>query len=243
MPVPGRFAAMHVEMARAKPRRIWQSASFRLYYAGRRYIKGPRLLRFLLNASWLFRRFAYEETGLVYGQDILRPHTRPLVAGAVGQGDSVIDFGCGTGEVPEYVAPIAGTVVAIDHNAGAVATTRERCARFSNVTVVEGDWSDSLSGREPADVGLLLHVLEHLDAPEATLRQLREWCNTLVIEVPDFPAEPLNSVRAKLGTAFWNDVDHVTEFDRDLLRDVLTRAGWTVERLDSLNGCLVAVAN
>jgi SAM-dependent methyltransferase len=233
---------MHVEMARAKPRRIWHSAAFRLYYASRPYFKGPGLLRFLLNISWLFRRFAYEETGLMYGQHILRPHTRPLVAGAVGGGDSVIDFGCGTGEISEYVAPIAARVVAIDHNPGAVVATRERCARFSNITVIEGDWSEALSGREPADVGILLHVLEHLDAPEVTLRQLRQWCKRLVIEVPDFPAEPLNSVRAKLGTAFWNDVDHVTEFDRNLLGDLLTHAGWTVERLESVNGCLVAVA-
>jgi SAM-dependent methyltransferase len=237
---------MHVEMTRAKPRRIWRSGAFRLYYAFCRRIHGLWLLRFFLNASWLFRRLAWEETFRVYGGlgglEALRPHTLPTVVDALGEGETVIDFGCGTGEVSELVAPIARSVLAIDHKAGAVAATRERCARLSNVTVIHGDWSEALSGRDPADLGLLLHALEHFDAPEEGLAKLRRWCKRLVIEVPDFQAASLNGLRVKLGTAFENDVDHVTEFDRERLRHVLERAGWAVDRLDSLNGCLVAVA-
>ena len=238
---------MHVVMERAKPRRIWQSMGFRLYYLARRRVSSPALLRLFLNVSWLFRRFAWEEAWRLYGVDrsfeILRPHTREAIAEALSAGDTVVDFGCGTGAASAFAAPAAASVLAIDHDPGAVAMTGERCATFENVTVVQGDWGEVFADRPSMDLGLLLHTLEHFDEPERALGELRQWCKRLVIEVPDFSSDPLNHARAELGTAFENDADHVTEFDRDWLQSVLSRAGWTVERLEPVNGVLVAVAS
>jgi predicted RNA methylase len=164
-----------------------------------------------------------------------------MIEAAIEPNDTVIDFGCGRGRAAELAAEQAERVFAVDHDPEAVRHTTVRCRDLPNVTVHLGDWSDAL-GDAQADVGLLLHMLEHLADPEQTLRTLRSSCQRLLIEVPDVSADPLNVLRHELGTPLYTDADHVTEFTPEHLHSTLKAAGWDIQRIDRAYGALIATA-
>jgi hypothetical protein len=55
------------------------------------------------------------------------------------------------------------------------------------------------------DVGLLIHIIEHIDDPDFLLSSLQKLVNTLIVEVPDFESDSLNLVRLKLGSPYYSD--------------------------------------
>lgn len=233
-------------LQRRKPTLAWVAATYRLVHLSRRVLPNRWILRLSLNTAWLARRIAWEEAfrrhGHAAGIGYLRPHALPLLESLIDSGDDVVDLGCGAGFASEMAAGKARRVVAIDNDPVNASLTAARCMSFDNVEVVTASWSAGLIGRGPFDLGLILHVLEHLDEPEAVLRELKDHCARLLVEVPDVAAEPLNFVRSDLGLPFANDADHVSEFTAAGLRHLLEQAGWAVERLESLNGSLVAAA-
>ncbi len=58
---------------------------------------------------------------------------------------------------------------------------------------------------EHFDVVLLVHVLEHIDDAPALLKSLPPLARSLIVEVPDFEANPLNVLRHHFGLPYFGD--------------------------------------
>jgi SAM-dependent methyltransferase len=201
------------------------------------------LLRFCLNASWLFKRVAHELSGETFGasyhcsalalsEGVLRQWIPPE--------GSVIDIGCGTGRWCRVAARYARRVVGIDYNplsiANASGLTTEK-----NIDYVTGDVT-GLQDADGYDVALLIHVLEHIDDVDSFLLALRRIASTLIVEVPDVEADALNTIRRKLGCPYYSDADHVREYTLPVLRGQLERNGWEVRITEQRGGAILAVA-
>ncbi|MBI3825230.1 MAG: methyltransferase domain-containing protein [Candidatus Rokubacteria bacterium] len=228
---------------RVKPRSLRIGAAYRLVRYARPLLGPTRLLRWCLDGAWLLHRLAFELSGRVFGEAFHCASlglTEDLLRECIPAGGTVIDVGCGSGRWCRLAARHAARVVGIDSSPALVAEARAATAE-PNVDYVIGDVTRDLGGQR-FDVALLVHVLEHVDDAEALLRALAGVAGTLVVEVPDVEADPLNLARRALGCPFYSDADHVREYTAPLLERHLRRGGWTPTRRDHRRGSLVVVA-
>lgn len=229
-------------MPRAKPRSLPISIAYRLKRAGQ-LVASKQLLMLCLNGAWLLKRFAFELSGDRFGpafQQAALGLSEELLCSYIPENGSVIDIGCGSGRWCRVAARSARTVVGIDRDSGRIRDARALSPN-SNIEYIVGDITSELIERK-FDVALLIHVIEHIDDPDWMLRTIAQFSHTLVIEVPDFEADPLNLVRYQLGCPYYSDADHVREYTLSMLRGQLERNGWRVQHQDRCGGAVVAVA-
>ncbi len=230
-------------MPRRKPRSLSSSVVFRAAAIVRKTGLEPLLLRCMLKMAWLGWRIAYEISSIRLGAEFetaTRGITDDLLRRTVPPNGTVLDLGCGAGRLSRMAAPYSGTVYGVD----TLASNIERARSLGvppNVQYVCADGREVLAQRV-YDVVLLVHVLEHIDAPDELLRSLRERAKILIVEVPNFEADPLNSVRVALGSPFFADADHVREYTPQILRAQLERNGLRVTELFVTGASIVAVA-
>jgi len=147
----------------------------------------------------------------------------------VGEGERVLDVGCGKGELAHDLAERAGaTVVAIDRSPWAIEFARERFPH-PRVTYVEADASTFVPD-EPVDVAVLSNVLEHVPDRTSLLRALRDGAGArrLLVRVPVLERDWTVPLRRELGLPHFSDREHQLEYDVELLRRELADAGWTL---------------
>jgi SAM-dependent methyltransferase len=230
-------------LPRAKPRYLSISLAYRLKSISQWVLGRKTLLRLLLNASWLFHRFAHElnaELGISSPPTGNPEPALHLICKCLPPSGSVVDVGCGLGYWCRLLAAHAGKVVGIDYSAEHLNEARRRTTA-TNVEYRLGDVTAN-PPNERYDVALLHHVLEHIDDADGLLYGLHRVTEVVVIGVPDFETDVLNPVRMRLGTIWWSDGDHVREYTREILRDQLERNGWDVRHCDSHTGTLLALA-
>ena len=76
--------------------------------------------------------------------------------------------------------------------------------------------------QERFDIIILSHILEHIEEPQAFLSSLSGKARFFYIEVPDFEATHLNMYRQAVGTdLIYTDRDHVSEFDREEMEEII----------------------
>jgi SAM-dependent methyltransferase len=85
----------------------------------------------------------------------------------------VADFGCGTGEASELLAPFVAKVVGIDREPSMLAAAKARLAGVTNVDFREGDLLDLPAKSAEFDAGVLMLVLHHLPDAIGALRDMR----------------------------------------------------------------------
>jgi trans-aconitate methyltransferase len=102
---------------------------------------------------------------------------RLLVRAGIDAGQSVVDLGCGAGDVTliaaEAVGP-AGVVTGVDRSASAVAAAARRAAHLPQVRVVVGEL-DTWEPPAPVDAVIGRFVLMHQCDPAALLARVRGW--------------------------------------------------------------------
>lgn len=229
-------------MPRQKPRSIAISLAYRLVRAARALFGAKAVLGFCLDTSWLAWRFAFELSSDVLGgefQTEARGISEELLQEFVPAGGSVVDVGCGPGRWSRVAARHAANVVGVDSSPAAIEQARRDTVE-RNVTYLIGN--ASAIGERRFDVALLIHVLEHVEDPDAFLRLAGAAADVLIIEVPNFEADPLNVVRHRLGRRFYADADHVREYTPAILRGQLLRSGFEIVHERQNRGSIVAVA-
>jgi SAM-dependent methyltransferase len=237
------FTEADLTLPRRKPRSLAISVAYRLVRAARALFGAKRVLRFFLDAAWLSWRFAFEVSSDVFGEEFqsdARGISHELLRAHIPAGGTVLDAGCGPGRWTRIVARYAGHVVGVDASADDIARARRETAA-SNVEYIAGDVRDIIAARR-FDAALLVHVLEHIDDPDAFLRAMSAAAKVLIIEVPNFEADPLNAARHVLGRRWYTDADHVREYTPAILRDQLLRSGLEIVREEQNRGSIVAVA-
>jgi SAM-dependent methyltransferase len=244
---PGDTVRHTVRFPRRKPLRLTTSIAHRSYKLARLLFPKRWLLRFLLESARLTRTLAWEHLWFSRpAEDALalsRPHTLKFLTSAVFDGASVIDLGGGSGVIAHALAPKAGRMVVVDSDSRNLSRARSICLGNANVEFLQGDIMDVLQGAEGFDVALLLHGLGYFDDPIHALRCIRKHARRLILEVPDFDADPLNSARVAESLPAWSDSLYVAEFNASGLADCLKAAGWSIQQLELRNGQLLAVAD
>lgn len=147
-------------------------------------------------------------------------------------GESVLDVGCGKGELAhDLVQRSNAVVVGIDVNTAYLAFARERF-RHPSLTFVE---ADALTWQPEArfDVVVLSNVLEHIAARPELLRALRDstGAQRFLIRVPVEARDWLVPLRRELGLPHTSDPTHEIEYDEERFRAELAAAGLDVREL------------
>jgi SAM-dependent methyltransferase len=157
-----------------------------------------------------------------------------IARGALGDGGTVLDVGCGGGASSLPLVPGATHLTGVDESAAMLANFASACERRGvGHTEVEGRWPDVAGVVPPADVVVSHHtaynvpdIAEFLAAMTAHARRL------VVVELPDrHPTSPFNP----LWKHFWN-LERPTEPSADLFVEVVRELGWepTVVRAERL---------
>ncbi len=203
-----------------------------------------RELRLLLDLHRIFGRLAFEASGDVYSGNfhlVTKGISEELLSEILTQDSTVVDIGCGIGRWANIAGKYCRSVVGVDFDENLIRQARENSSN-SNVTFIVGDVTSDLPSKK-YDIGILSHVIEHIEEVDEFLAKLHGVAKTLLIEVPDFNADSLNRVRLEMGLDFYSDGDHVREYTSETLREQLVRNGWTIRSVQHRNGCIVCIAD
>lgn len=220
---------MKLRFDRKKPRHALLSICYRLAKLPIASARGK--MRFHLDLNWITWRLAIEQAERMYGfgDASMRRKNLEFLLQRVKPGDRVLDLGCKYGEISALVAGKAQRVIAVDHDASALEKARTDHPA-ANLEFIHADAFEVLQReKDPMDVVILSHILEHLEKPEEMLQRLKAHATHCYIELPDLDASYLNHYRQLVGARLqYTDNDHIWEFDRDSLGEVIEGAGWRV---------------
>lgn len=97
----------------------------------------------------------------------------PALAALLPREWTIVDLGCGTGEILTHLAPAVAHVIGVDREPGMLAVARERLAAHPHVAILEGALERVPLPDASADAALLVLVLHHLPEPAAALSEAR----------------------------------------------------------------------
>lgn len=205
----------------------------------------PRYLRVLLMVHWYLKRLSWENI-----QEILSQNENVSVIGAtkeflekeVHAGVRVIDFGCATGHWSRTARSLGADVIGLDHDSESIKIARQLSPDIDfEVTTIE---EFLLTNKEQMfDIGILTHILEHIESPHKLLQEIGSRVKKLIIEVPDVESDPLNFVRLTLGLPIYTDSDHVREYSMETLEQLLISQEYRIERVVRKGGTIALIAS
>ena len=195
------------------------------------FLSSKRKFNLYLTLEWIFDRMAHEESfnNFTYEEHPLRFYTIKFIKKRVEITDKVLDLGCKFGEMSNKLADFSEKVVGVDFVMGDIEFAKSKYNK-SNLEFIHGDAFEYLktcAGK--FDVIILSHILEHIDNPLEFLKQCSSYTKKLFIEVPDYDKTYLNHYRTSLNNKLqYTDADHVWEFDRVELFELIKDAGLTI---------------
>ena len=188
-------------------------------------LNNSRKLKFYLDLEWIFNRLVMEKSFKHYppAEHPFRTDSWQFISKYIDHESVVLDLGCKYGEFASVIATKAQKVVGIDYDEAAVATAQKTYQQLANLEFIAAEALEYLNKQEQSfNVLILSHILEHLDEPKAFIQKFKGFFDHIYIELPDFDATYHNHYRVKTGTSLiYTDMDHVTEFDRFELQDLI----------------------
>jgi len=156
--------------------------------------------------------------------------------------ERVLDAGCGSGTISDFLSRYAKEVVATDSNPMAINYAKDTY-RAPNLEFRLGQFND-LKNEQPFDRVYCIEVIEHLYENQVAeilslFRELTNAGGTLFLTTPNYRS--LWPVIEQLLDAFGlvatlDEVQHVTHFTKSKLVKMCKDAGWTVRHIGSFNG-------
>lgn len=184
-----------------------------------------------LSLEWIFDRLAHEESfnNFSFEQHPLRYYSIAFLKKHIKTSDNILDLGCKFGEISNKIADFANKVVGVDIIENDIVIANSRYNK-SNLEFVHGDAFEFLQhSQDKFDVIILSHIIEHIDKPVAFLKECALHSPNIYIEVPDYDKTYLNHYRTSLNNKLqYTDADHVWEFDRFELKQIVKDAGWKI---------------
>ncbi len=227
---------MGIKLQRKKPRIFITSILYRMIKLP---LSNSRKLKLFLDLEWIFARLAHEMSFKIYPPQThpIRVYAKNFLLDFVTEQQSVLDLGCGSGDISNIIAEKAKVVVGIDHSEAAIKDAREIYQK-SNLTFIHADAKTYLQETDKTfNVLVLSHVLEHLDEPEDFLQSFKNYFEYIYVEVPDFDRDVANHYRKDLKMKLiYSDNDHVSEFDRDELKAIFSACGLEILKAEYIFG-------
>ena len=119
------------------------------------------------------------------------------------------DFGCGTGQLTESLAPFVQKVIAVDDSSAMLAAARRRLASMSNVEVKSGRLESLPVEDGSLDAALLFLVLHYVPEPEVAVaearRTLKPGGRLLVVDMMPHDREDLSHEMGHIWRGFSED--------------------------------------
>jgi SAM-dependent methyltransferase len=189
-------------------------------------------LKLYLDLEWIFERLAHEKSFREFKDHPVRSKSFYFLKSKLHRDFSVLDLGCNTGELTHLISTQTKKVIGIDFNRELVLKAQQNFVQ-ANLQFLHGEAMAYLhENTHRFEVLILSHILEHLDTPALFLQDFKKFFSFIYIEVPDFERTPLNNYRHELNSALvYSDSDHIWEFDRVGITDIINEAG--LEILDS----------
>jgi SAM-dependent methyltransferase len=227
---------MGVKLPRKKNRSLFVSILYRLIHLP---LPNEAKFRLFLNLEWIFDRLSHEMSFRIYQphNHPVRTHSIKFILDFIDESQVVLDLGSNLGDISNIIADRARKVVGVDHSRAAIEVAKERYQR-DNLIFVHSDAIHYLQGTdEKFDVLILSHILEHLDDPAGLLLRFKCYFKYVYIELPDFDRYHLNHYRKDLEMSLiYSDNDHISEFDRQELGELLDNCGLTILRSEYIFG-------
>jgi SAM-dependent methyltransferase len=182
--------------------------------------------------------YAYSNAGSGFARWLRRKREARKVGlfrAAIGEGQRrILDLGCGNGRLLAQLrehGPAAWELVGVDFSEDAVAQCRERgfrayATRIEDFTAEDGTF----------DAVIMIQLIEHLEDPRSTLARVHALLKpggAFILETPNVAGLDYRWFRGRWW-AMYHFPRHWSVFSTDVLTRLLERAGFRVERTDSL---------
>ena len=162
--------------------------------------------------------------------------------------ERVLDAGCGSGTISEFLSHHAGQVVGIDSNPAAIEYARQ-AFQVPNLEFKLGQFGD-LKNEPPFDKIYCIEVIEHLYENQVAeilslFRGLTNPQAALFLTTPNYRSlwPVIERLLDASGlVAMLDEVQHVTHFTKSKLVTMCEDAGWTVSQTGSFNGMAPFIA-
>ena len=227
---------MGIKIARKKKRTILLSVFYRLLKLP---LSDSIKIKLFLNLEWIFNRLAHELSFKIYSSENhpIRINTKNFLYKFLLNNLTVLDLGCSSGELSNIIAERVKKVVGIDHNEISIKKAKEAYTKENLTFICEDAKAFLEESSEKFDVLILSHILEHIDEPKEFLLNFKESFDYIYVEVPDFDKTPANHYRKDFNMKLiYTDDDHVSEFDRDELRELFGECGVQVIQSEYIFG-------
>ena len=193
-------------------------------------------LKLFLDLEWIFNRLALEYSFKNYSHDNHpnRVHSGEYILNNINSSERVLDLGCKQGDIAKIISTKAKYVLGIDYDEKAIKSAIETHQIEEKLEFVCAEAYQYLKNNETNfDVLILSHVLEHIDNPKEFLSLFSPYFKKIYVEVPDFEMNYLNNYRKDFNVKLiYSDNDHVFEFDRDEITNLLDSCGLKIERAE-----------
>ena len=162
--------------------------------------------------------------------------------------ERVLDAGCGSGTISQFLSLHAGEVVGVDSSPAAISFA-SNTYDAPNLQFRLGQFGDLLANK-PFDRIYCIEVIEHLYESQATevlslFHEMTTPGGQLFLTTPNYrsawPVIEWLLDRFRL-VATLDEAQHVTHFTKRKLRAMCERAGWRVLHVGSFNGVAPFVA-
>jgi ubiquinone/menaquinone biosynthesis C-methylase UbiE len=134
---------------------------------------------------------------------------------------SILDYGCGTGALIEYLQKHKWNVAGYEPN-NSENITEKNFTIFKDKNEIKGSYS----------LLTLWHVLEHVPQPEQTLKEIKPFIKEngkLVIAVPN--PNSYDAIHYKEIWAAYDVPRHLFHFNKNSMEQLLHNAGYTLEKI------------
>lgn len=228
---------MEIEFTRTKKNNLLLRAAYLMHKLAPFSLKWK--LKFYLTLEWIFTRLARESAHRFFINEsgIFRANIHDFLLNQVQPQQSVLDLGCGFGEKSFHLAAKALQVTGIDKNQLSIIEAQRRYKK-ENLTYITGDAYDFLKqNKKPFDILILSHILEHLENRKDFIMKYKSFFKMIYIEVPDFESADLNIFRKAIDADLqYSDDDHVVEYGRESLINLITDCGLSIMEREYIFG-------